>query len=151
MGEVGHDVGVLVQDGRDEHRRGTVIDGLGESLGERGRRERRYLHDGDPFLGQAVELAADRVKLARSRDETGSVSQGQCREPSDDQLVGVGAQGDRPIRVVEEPREPASHPVGRGERAFPLVVHVLGGIEPGTLLGLEAHVGPGLMRVARQQ
>src|SRR5213596_2772784 len=35
--------------------------------------------------------------------------------------------------------------------ALPLVVHVLGRVEPGALLGLEPHVGPCLMRVACQQ
>jgi len=41
--------------------------------------------------------------------------------------------------------------VGLNGSVLPLVVNEFGGIEPGSLLRLEADVGPGLMRVAGQQ
>src|SRR2546425_10359225 len=56
-----------------------------------------------------------------------------------------------PYTTLFRSREAASHALGLRERKLPLLVHALRGVEPGALLGCEAHVGPGLMGVARQE
>src|SRR3989475_5370783 len=124
---------------------------MGEPLGERRGRERGDRDDGDRFLTETLELTPDGVKLSGGRDDAGSSAEGQGGAPPADRLVGVRAESDRAIGVVEQPRKPALHPARHGKRALPLLVHVLGRVEPGALLGLEPHVGPCLMRVACQQ
>src|SRR5206468_11752193 len=76
---------------------------------------------------------------------------GEGREPTYDQLVRVRPQGDGAVRVVEQGREAVPHLIGHSERALPLVVHELGGVEPGALLRVEAAIGPGLVRVAGEE
>src|SRR5438034_6589851 len=79
---------------------------MGEPLGERRGRERGDRDDGDPFLTETLELPPDGVKLSGRRDEAGSSAEGQGGEPPHDQLVGVRAESDRAIGVVEQPRKP---------------------------------------------
>src|SRR2546426_4369139 len=92
---------------------------MGEPLGERRGRERGDRDDGDPFLTETLELTPDGVKLSRRRDEAGSSAEGQGGEPPHDQLVGVRAESDRAIGVVEQPRKPVLHPARHGEHALP--------------------------------
>src|SRR2546428_2483013 len=65
LAEARDNVGVPVQDRRNEHRCGATVGGLGKSLGERGRRQGGDFHDAGPFLGPAVELAAGGGKTFR--------------------------------------------------------------------------------------
>ena len=53
--------------------------------------------------------------------------------------------------VANEPCEPFPDPLRLLETVRPLVVNVLGRVEPGPLLGLEADVRPGLVRMAGEQ
>src|SRR5207253_3865056 len=91
-GEVAHDVGVFVEDGRDEDRRGAIVHRSGEPLGGRRGRERGNLDDRDPFLRQTVEPAADRVELSGRRYEAGASPQGQRREDRKSVVEGKGGE-----------------------------------------------------------
>ena len=77
--------------------------------------------------------------------------QRQRRQPARDQLVRVGAKRDTVRNVANEPSEPFLDPLRLLETVRPLVVNVLGRLEPGPLLGLEADIRPSLVRMAGEQ
>ena len=72
-------------------------------------------------------------------------------EQAHHQLVGVGRQRDAAARVAEQAGEPLPDLFGPGEGALPLLVHQLRRVEPRVGLGLEADVGPGLVRMAGEE
>ena len=74
--EVRDDVRVSVQHRRHEHRGSAFIDGARKPFGQRGRRLRGHFHHFDPFFGEAVELAADRMELPVGRDQSRPLAQG---------------------------------------------------------------------------
>ncbi len=127
------------------------VDCRGDPLSHRFDRLRRDANDLDAHLREAIELAAQGVELAVGGDDPGALLQRQCGEKPHHELVRVGAQRDVALEIFEQRGEATCYAVGFGEGAIPLVVHQLGGGEPGTLLGREADVGPRLMRVPGQQ
>ena len=137
--------------GRDEHERGPVVHRVGQPLGDR---LHRLLGDPDhlqALLGEPVELAANGVELAIGRDQPGPGAQGERRQQPHDQLVSIGRERDPVARIAEQPGESLAHPLGALEGMVPLVVDVAGSVEPRLGLGLEAAVGPGLVRVPGEQ
>ena len=85
------------------------------------------------------------------RDQTGPVAQRERRQEAGHQLVGVVAERDVPVGVVQQLPVARAHLVGHPERPLPFVVHMLGGVEPGLLLSLEGDIRPGLVRMPGQQ
>jgi len=65
--------------------------------------------------------------------------------------VSIGSQRDVAIAVIQQPTETKADSFGSGEGMLPFVVYEACGIQPGLGLGLEAAIGPGLMRVPGQQ
>ena len=104
-----------------------------------------------PASREPRELAAQRVELAVGADEARARAQVERREQADDELVGVGAQGDLAVRVAEQRPEAGAHLLGLGERPPPLLVHVAGGVVEGLDLALERDVRPRLVGVPGEQ
>ena len=75
----------------------------------------------------------------------GRVEKRKRREPSRHQFVCVLSESDVVSPVTDEPREAGANGGSVGSRSLPLVVNELRGIEPRTLLRLEADIGPRLM------
>ena len=65
--------------------------------------------------------------------------------------MGRGAESYRPVGIANQPAIPFPHAVRPLECVGPLLVHVLGGVEPRLLLAVEAAVRPRLMGVAREE
>ena len=103
------------------------------------------------FLGEAIDLPSNAVKLAVGGNDARPCPQGQRRQPSRDQFVGVLSERDVVGAVADEPREAGANGRGLHRRSLPLVVNELGRVEPGALLRLEADIGPRLVRVAGKQ
>ena len=69
-----------------------------------------------------------------------------------DELVGVGCEDERArIRQAQQGRDPdpdlGDDPA---EDRVPLVVHQAGGVLPGLHVGIEGHVGPGMVAMSRE-
>ena len=91
------------------------------------------------------------VEFAVGRDEAATLPERQPGQPACHEFVRVLAQRDVGAGIAQQPGEPVAH-LGRARfGALPLVVHQLRRIEPGLLLRLERHVGPGLVGMAGQQ
>ncbi len=65
--------------------------------------------------------------------------------------MSVRPQGDVTGRIVQQTAPAFAHFVGNGSSAVPFLVDQRGGIQPGLLLRVEGDVGPGLMRMPRQE
>ena len=135
----------------DQGRRGAVVHRRRQPLGDALERRLRYPHHLEALLGEPIELAADRVELAVGGDQPRPRAERERGEQAHHQLVGVRRQRDAAARVAEQPGEPLPDRLGPGEGALPLLVHQLGGVEPRLGLGLEADVGPGLVRMAGEE
>ena len=144
-------MGVSVEDGRHEGRRGPVVDRGRDPLAHRVRRQRRHLDDLEPRLPQPVELPPERVELEVGRHQPRPLAEGQGRDPLHEQVVGRRGERDRSRRAAQESPVSLAHPLGARERMRPLLVHVLGGVQPRLLLPFEPPVRPCLVAVAGQE
>ncbi len=147
----GDDARVAEEDGGDEDGGGAVVGRPREPFGDVVRGVGGDLHHLDPLLGEPVELAADGVELAVGRDQPRPLAERERGEEADEELVGVRGEGDGAGVVAEEAGVAAADALGLLERARPLLVDELRGVEPGPHLPLEAAVRPGLVGVAGQE
>ncbi len=60
-------------------------------------------------------------------------------------------EGDVAVAIVQELPEPLLHARRLSQGAFPFAVDELRRIEPGTLLSVVRHIGPGLVRMTGEQ
>jgi hypothetical protein len=149
--EAGDDVRVVEEHRRHEDRRRPVVDHRRQPLHHRRCGVGGHLHHLDALLPEPVELAPDGLELPVGGDQPRALTDRQRREEAEEEVVGAGCEGVLAVRVVEQRRESLPHPVGHGERPLPFVVHQLGGIVPGAELAVAGTIGPGLMRVPRQE
>ena len=149
--EPSDDVPGLEEHRRHEHGARALVDGFGQALGQRVRRQRREADDLEPGLRAPSELAAQGVELAVGAHEAWALVQVQRREQADDELVRVDAQGDLAVGVAEQRPEAGAHLLGLCEGPPPLLVHVARGVHEGLDVALERDVRPRLMRVPGQQ
>ncbi len=129
----------------------AAIHAIGQTVGERRDRGRRDLDYLEAFLRQPVELAPRAVELAVCGHDPRAGAQVQRGQQPDHQLVGARGEGDVAVRIAQKPPVARAHAVGDDGNPVPLVIHVLGGIQPGAPLTLEGHVRPRLMRVSGEQ
>jgi hypothetical protein len=127
------------------------IDCRDEALDQRVRGRGRHIDDGYPFVGQAIDLPPDAVKLSIRRHDPRALQKWERRQPSRHELVRVLSEGDVPAIVADKPGESSPHRRRLNGRAIPFLVHELCRVEPRALLRFESGVGPRLMRVTRQQ
>ncbi len=149
--EIADDVRVRVEDRGHDGERGPVVDRRRQPLRDVARRHVRNFHDFDPFFRDPIELPAQCVKLRVRRDDARTRPKRKRRKETHDEIVRARAERIVAVSIVQESCETSAHPLGLRESVLPFVVDESGRVVEGLELSFERAVGPGLMRMPREQ
>ena len=144
---------VAEQDCGNHHGPGTIIEGLGHSLRQGRGRQRRHPGDGQSLFFEPVELPPHRMEFAVGGNDAGTLPQRQGRHEANQQFVSVLPQCHGAVLGVVSQQAPESRAdqFGLLECPTPLLIDVVGRILPGTLIAVQAPIGPRLVRVPSEQ
>src|SRR6478672_9156100 len=119
IGEARRDATAVEKHRGDQQRSCPVIYRPAQSLYQPLERSLRHPDQLDAFLGQTIELTADRVKFAVGGYQARALAEGQRGQEADHQLGRIGSQRDVAITVIQQPTETKADSFGSGEGMLP--------------------------------